>query len=55
MLYLKSLILRTAIDPELTRVRASLRREDRETTPTETGKYSTNSRKEGWYSWMTRL
>ena len=33
MLYLKSLISRTAIDPELTRVRASMRREGRETTP----------------------
>ena len=30
---LKSLISMTAIDPELTRVRASMRREDRETTP----------------------
>ena len=34
MLYLlRSLILRNAIDPELTRVRATMRREDRETTP----------------------
>ena len=33
MLDLKSLISRTAIDPELTRVRASMRREDRETIP----------------------
>ena len=33
MLDLKRLISRTAIEPELTRVRASMRREDRETTP----------------------
>ena len=29
----KTLISKTAIDPELTRVRASMRREDRDTTP----------------------
>ena len=33
MLDLKTLISKTAIDPELTRVRASMRREERETTP----------------------
>ena len=33
MLDLKTLILTTAIDPELTRVRSSMRREDRETAP----------------------
>ena len=33
MLDLKNSISKTAIDPELTRVRASTRREDRETTP----------------------
>ena len=33
MLDLKTLISKTAIDPELTRVRASTRREDRDTTP----------------------
>ena len=33
MLDLKSLITRNAIDPELRRVRGSMRREDRETTP----------------------
>ena len=33
MLDLKTLISKTAIDPELTRVRASMRREDRDTTP----------------------
>ena len=33
MMDLKSLIARTAIDPELTRVRISMRREDREATP----------------------
>ena len=33
MLDLKTLISKTAIDPELTRVRTSMRREDRETTP----------------------
>ena len=33
MLELKNLISRTAIDPELTRFRASMRREVRETTP----------------------
>ena len=32
MLDLKNLISRTAIEPELTRLRASMRREDRETT-----------------------
>ena len=30
---LKTLIAKTAIDPELTRVRTSMRREDRETIP----------------------
>ena len=30
---LKTLIARTAIDPELTRIRISMRREDREATP----------------------
>ena len=33
MMDLKTLIARTAIDPELTRVRISIRREDREATP----------------------
>ena len=33
MMDLKTLIARTAIDPELTRVRISMRREDREATP----------------------
>ena len=33
MLDLKNLISKTAIDPELTRARASMRREDRDTTP----------------------
>ena len=33
MLDLKTLISKTAIDPKLTRVRASMRREDRDTTP----------------------
>ena len=33
MMDLKTLISKTAIDPELTRVRNSLRREDRETIP----------------------
>ena len=33
MMDLKTLIARTAIDPELTRVRTSMRREDREATP----------------------
>ena len=33
MLDLKTLISKTAVDPELTRVRSSMRREDRETAP----------------------
>ena len=33
MMYLKTLIAKTAIDPELTRVRNSMRRENRETIP----------------------
>ena len=33
MLYLKTLILKTAIDSEMTRVRASMRREARDTAP----------------------
>ena len=33
MMDLKKLISKTAIDPELTRVRNSMRREDRETIP----------------------
>ena len=33
MLDLKTLILKTAIDPELTPVRASIRREERDTAP----------------------
>ena len=33
MMDLKTLIARTAIDPELTKVRISMRREDREATP----------------------
>ena len=35
MLDLETLISKTAIDPEITRVRASMRREDRDTTPDE--------------------
>ena len=41
MLDLKTLVSKTAIDPELTRVRASMRREDRDTIPD--GNKSTNS------------
>ena len=33
MLDLKTLISKTAIDPELTSVRATMKREDRDTTP----------------------
>ena len=33
MLDLKTLISKTAIDPEMTRVRASMRREERDTAP----------------------
>ena len=45
MLNIMILISRTAIDPELTRVKGSMRRKDRETTPPkDTGRYSTNSR-----------
>ena len=53
MMDLKTLIARTAIDPELTRVRISMRREDREATPE--GYKQENSQSDGdSFLWTTR-
>ena len=47
MMDLKTLITKTAIDPELTRVRTSMQREDRERFRMTTEMHSTNYQSDG--------